>query len=464
MEASEVFGAGVATPRKAAWWAWPLILLCLVPLEPIFDRVAPLPKEVVQQTGLTDLAMLKMQAKVVIAVSTLDPGTSERARRDLGRRISGDRGLAAVALVESFIEPGSPRAAAYLARAGSPEWMPIVHAALTDGISEEQRESLREHIGWFSGLARSEGGEAPPAAAAIRQQSLFALALMSFAVVGAITGILCGAVLLILHLRRVQENPAVNAFVAQRGAGGPLLEAFALYLGFMVLGSVGAIWLGPAAAITGYALSVIVPLWWPHHRGMDWAEVRQLMGLHRGRGWWREVRAGVVGYFGVLAIASIGIAVSVIISLVAGYFAGGGDPGAIGEGAGGGAGPAPGGGGPVAEPNSHPIVGWFYVDSFWLHLGTFALAAIYAPVVEELFFRGALLRFLRGRFRFLASALLASLIFAALHPQGVYGIPALTAIAIGFSMLREWRDSLIAPMVAHAINNGCIVLLLWSLV
>lgn len=462
MEEIEVSGAGADTPRRAAWWAWPLIVLCVIPLEPIFDRIAPLPKEVVQQTGLTDLAMLKMQAKVVIAVSTLDPVASERARRDLGRRLSGDRGLASVALVESFIEPGSPRAAAYLARAGSPGWMPIVQAALADGISEAQRASLREHIGWFAGLARAEGGKAPPEAATIRQQSLFALALMSFAVVGAVTGILCGAVLLILHLRRVQENPARNAFVVRRGGSGPLLEAFALYLVFMVLGSVGAIWLGPAAAITGYVLSVIVPLWWPRQRGMDWTELRHLMGLHRGRGWWREVRAGVVGYFGVLAIASIGIAVSVIISLAAGFIAGGGDPGTVGEGAGGGS--VPGGGGPVAEPNSHPIVGWFYVDNFWLHLGTFALAAIYAPVVEELFFRGALLRFLRGRFRFFASALIASLIFAALHPQGVYGIPALTAIAIGFSMLREWRDSLIAPMVAHAINNGCIVLLLWALV
>jgi membrane protease YdiL (CAAX protease family) len=53
------------------------------------------------------------------------------------------------------------------------------------------------------------------------------------------------------------------------------------------------------------------------------------------------------------------------------------------------------------------------------------------------------------------------LIFAALHPQGFLAIPALASIGMGFSLLREWRDSLIAPMVAHAINNGILVGMLW---
>ncbi|MDA8908926.1 CPBP family intramembrane metalloprotease, partial [bacterium] len=90
----------------------------------------------------------------------------------------------------------------------------------------------------------------------------------------------------------------------------------------------------------------------------------------------------------------------------------------------------------------------------------FFLAAVFAPVFEELFFRGALHRWLRGRFGFLVSALLTGAIFAALHPQGWLGIPALAAIGVGFSLLRESRDSLIAPMVAHAINNGVLVTML----
>ena len=36
-------------------------------------------------------------------------------------------------------------------------------------------------------------------------------------------------------------------------------------------------------------------------------------------------------------------------------------------------------------------------------------------------------------------------------------IPALTMMGVGFSCIREWRDSLIAPVTAHAINNGLLV-------
>jgi membrane protease YdiL (CAAX protease family) len=59
-----------------------------------------------------------------------------------------------------------------------------------------------------------------------------------------------------------------------------------------------------------------------------------------------------------------------------------------------------------------------------------------------------------GRFASVAiSALLNSLVFAAIHPQGAFGIPVLTTLAIGFSLVRQWRDSLIAPIFMHALNN-----------
>jgi membrane protease YdiL (CAAX protease family) len=33
-------------------------------------------------------------------------------------------------------------------------------------------------------------------------------------------------------------------------------------------------------------------------------------------------------------------------------------------------------------------------------------------------------------------------------------IPALAGLGMTLSWIREWRGSLIAPMTAHAINNG----------
>ena len=91
------------------------------------------------------------------------------------------------------------------------------------------------------------------------------------------------------------------------------------------------------------------------------------------------------------------------------------------------------------------------------------VACILAPIVEETMFRGVLYRNLREMtnrrgftFSFLVSGLLASFIFAVIHPQGLIFVPLLMSLALGFSILREWRGSLIAPMIAHAIQNGLV--------
>ena len=115
----------------------------------------------------------------------------------------------------------------------------------------------------------------------------------------------------------------------------------------------------------------------------------------------------------------------------------------------------------------HPIVfevthaGW----GSWLQI--LFVASVMAPLVEETMFRGVLYRHLReatGRLRHGASvvlsALAASFVFAALHPQGVAAIPLLMALAFGFTAAREWRGSLLASMTIHALNNAIALLLL----
>lgn len=90
---------------------------------------------------------------------------------------------------------------------------------------------------------------------------------------------------------------------------------------------------------------------------------------------------------------------------------------------------------------------------------------IAAPVVEETVFRGVLYRYLRDgaskRFTtgtsIAIAAILNAVLFAAIHPQGIIAVPLLSSLAIGFSLVREWRGSLIAPMTMHAIHNGILV-------
>ena len=56
--------------------------------------------------------------------------------------------------------------------------------------------------------------------------------------------------------------------------------------------------------------------------------------------------------------------------------------------------------------------------------------------------------------------MIVALLFAAIHPQGWVGVPVLTGIAMSFAFIREWRGSIVAPVVAHALNNGAVTLLL----
>jgi membrane protease YdiL (CAAX protease family) len=48
----------------------------------------------------------------------------------------------------------------------------------------------------------------------------------------------------------------------------------------------------------------------------------------------------------------------------------------------------------------------------------------------------------------------SSLVFALVHPQGAIGVVPLMTIGMVLAYVREWRESLIAPMLVHACFNG----------
>lgn len=447
--------------RRAAWWCWPLVLFALFPFHWLeigptrgVENEAP-----VHNAG--DLAVLKMQGQVVIATFRLNPVAAKEALKDLSELAGDDHAIAALALLECFVQPDSPQLETLLKRfsKGAPEVLVTATArAVTEGVDGPTRADLRTHLGWFAELARAPGLTPPPQDEEIRMRSLVVLAAMGLIFTVGVLGILVGGGLLFLHLRRIREGKSANAFVPDRESSGVLLECFSLYLGIMTAGALLGAYVDASFSLISYIMAVVVPLCWPRFRGVRWTDFRTAIGLHRGKGWGKEIGAGAVGYLGVLAIASIGISLTLLLTLLAGYLQDSGS--SILPGSGEGAETVSSGAAPVG-PEAHPLVGWMYHGSFWTKLACLGLAAGFAPLFEEIFFRGTLQRYFRGRFRFFASALFTSVIFAALHPQGFFAIPALAGIGIGFSLLREWRDSLIAPMVAHAINNGALVLMLW---
>lgn len=186
-----------------------------------------------------------------------------------------------------------------------------------------------------------------------------------------------------------------------------------------------------------FALAVLGAIAYVRLRGMSMREWSAGVGLHRPRLsdlWW-----GFVTYAMALPLVLVGVAVSFVLSLFVS---------------------APPGG------PSHPIQQWVQSAGPLGILLIYVLACVCAPVVEEIVFRGAMYRNLRdlfGRAGPLVAALgamaVSSLIFAAIHPQGVLLVPVLGALAVAFCLAREWRGSINPSIWAHAINNGLMITL-----
>ena len=113
---------------------------------------------------------------------------------------------------------------------------------------------------------------------------------------------------------------------------------------------------------------------------------------------------------------------------------------------------------------SHPIQNLIGEGGWMTMVLIFLVACVGAPVTEEIMFRGVLYRYLRECSRTWAlllsvffSMLVSSFIFAAVHPQGLIYIPVLGSLAVAFCIGREWRGSLVAPMIAHGLSNGVVL-------
>jgi membrane protease YdiL (CAAX protease family) len=146
------------------------------------------------------------------------------------------------------------------------------------------------------------------------------------------------------------------------------------------------------------------------------------LGWHTGKGVLREVGAGIAGYLAGIVVMSAGFLVTYLLVKRTGI-----------------------------SPE-HPLI-HILQGNIWHVLGLYALVSVFAPFMEETMFRGALFHHLRRRWGWAITATVVAFIFAVIHPQGWVAVPVLGSIAIVLAALREWRGSLIAPMVAHACNN-----------
>jgi membrane protease YdiL (CAAX protease family) len=84
-------------------------------------------------------------------------------------------------------------------------------------------------------------------------------------------------------------------------------------------------------------------------------------------------------------------------------------------------------------------------------------AAIVAPIVEELVFRGFLYRYFRARWGIATSVVASSLIFAVVHPA-LPLMPAIFVLGVGLALVAERYSSLYPSMLIHGIHNGIAVM------
>ena len=474
-----------APPRKGvAWLAW-LFIVGLVGVLVWHQREdPPKPAEANGQDPM-GLVLMQLQAKLFVgladvfqmpsesvypSVKPLDTGSVDQRLRyvalagelagtdeALARLISLNKKLATqhIEMTPQQVEVQETLRRVYERRSSDGP----VHSLITP----KERETLKERLGWFGELALhpADGPDEAARAATLRpaKRALIGFG-MGFGLIMLLG--LCGlAGLLIFMIQFVKHGGQ-----GQVGPGSPYngvyAETFAVWMALFLAPQFLQSWLtalspAPERRLlwTGiFFLGSLVAVFWPLVRGVPLRQLRYDIGLNSGRGILTEMLLGWVGYAISLPFLAAGFLIMLLVLSIGhgieppigreDYF------------------------GPT-NPGSHPAILVMSSSNWWLRVQIAVLACVIAPLVEETVFRGFLYRHLRGLTGRLGVFLsvfisggLVSFIFAVGHPQGIIAVPALMGLAMGFTLMREWRGSLLAPMVAHGINNGLLTMMVMT--
>jgi membrane protease YdiL (CAAX protease family) len=438
---------GSPAATKRAWVAVVVLVLLHVLLQwKIVEP--PLPKPPPPDRTSAGGVMLLM-GRYAVATNRLAPGTGGQMLAELdpkAKRWEDRIRLAAVA-AELGGDDGSEAAHERLAQVAAESDLTELaradvlafQALYEDGpaaLSPDQRSRVEAH-GWFGQLALSKGlDDADPLRAPVlaKAQRLIAVGAV-VALLGGCAFMLGLGLLLVAIPFRLGRGVPRSLYRPSDRAGSAYLETFALFLaGMLVIAVVsrlaaGLLGTNPSRLLVW--LLLLVPLW-PLRRGEERARWQLALGWHRGRGLLREVGAGVVGYVAGLPIFGCGVVLTLLLVTLLQHLQGDADP-------------------------THPIVNEAGQGGVAAALALYALAAVWAPVVEETLFRGAFYHHLRSRLGPISTGLVVAFVFAVVHPQGLGAVPALMSLAVVFALIREWRGSIVASATAHALHNGALV-------
>lgn len=314
---------------------------------------------------------------------------------------------------------------------------------------------LKRH-GWFGSLLTTSGlPDTDPARAPLVRNGPALIILLVVALLGGGLVIVGGCVAFVFAVAHVIKKGMPRRFVPPAPGGSVYLETAALFFAsFLVLKFVtdavgSSANISPSRAVQ-FALAaqwLILPvIFWPIVRGVPARAHFRMIGLHTGQGVFREIVAGLFGYLAGIPIMILAVLVSAILIIGKGLLGGNAH-----------------GGGAPASPPENPIIGIVTQGGVTVVM-LYALATVWAPIVEESVFRGALLRHLRARMPLVVAAIVSAVAFALAHGYEWMALGPVFAIGFNFAIIREWRGSLIAPIVAHALHNGTVLAILITMV
>ena len=338
----------------------------------------------------------------------------------------------------------------------------VIHACANDSfddatLSIEEEKLLDEKLGWVGRLASApELSGKTESREAVIAEATSSLVICSLASLAGIVAMITGFVLAMRTIRFWRRGEFESQFKSRAGVHNIYIETFALWLVYFfgIQFAIGA-WVeennvDPLALNPFIFFSSLIVLAWPVIRGIPFSQVRQDIGWTSTKPL-RDLLSAPVGYLATIPL------VFITLVLMGGLIVQSVEPGETEE---------------FSRGNSisHPIQEYVADSDATVFLWVILSACVAAPIVEETVFRGILYRHLRdvtSHWRMTATVAFSSVvnafIFAAVHPQGVMLIPVLGSLAVGFSLMREWRGSLYPSMIMHAIHNSLVTCLMFTI-
>ena len=452
-------------PRGFAWLAWLVVILVIGLM--FFNHLW-----VENGTDSDPSAILfEIQARYLVGASSISPQEKNKLQKEIelmfgkgsarqrmigavlmGELIGPEQAAKSLGELEAKFQDGSVEANdrdretnQFLERI---QLALIEKRAIKDTMTDDEwrkgSQLLVERLGWVGRLALvplgTTDGEGRGRLLDHSRRTLFVMLGISGL---AFIAMICGAVLQLVFWIFAAIGRLKSGLGTLHGTGAIYAETFAVWMVLFValnyavvmlpLPKLGLVW------VLIPQIGGLAALAWPVLRGISWSDVRKDVGLSFGRDAWSIPFVGIGGYLSALPVVGVAMVITILMMAVASAIAGDSDTSAS----------------PI-----HPIVEPILRGNWTVRL-QLLLVAVFASVPEEIMFRGVLYRHLRdagSKLGYAGSVIFAMLInsfvFAVIHPQGLFGIPILMSLAMVFTLVREWRGTIIPSIIAHAMVNA----------